>query len=40
MTIHRKTNWIAGANLIMVKYDRVNTAQAMRFMSYFQWDRE
>jgi hypothetical protein len=39
MTIRRKINWIAGANLIMTKYERVNTSQATRFTSYFQWDR-
>lgn len=38
MTIRRKINWVAGANLIMVKYDRVTTEQATRFTSYFQWD--
>jgi hypothetical protein len=39
MTLRRKINWIAGANLIMAKYDRVTTTQAKRFTSYFQWDR-
>jgi hypothetical protein len=36
MTIKRKTNWIAGANLILIKYKRVETPQEVRFMSYFQ----
>lgn len=39
MTVHRKTNWITGAKLILSKYDRIDTPQAARFTSYFQWDR-
>lgn len=39
MKIHRKTNWVEGAKLIMVQYARVDTPQAARFTSYFQWDR-
>lgn len=39
MTIRRKLTWITGANLILTKYDRAQTSQADRFMSFFQWDR-
>jgi hypothetical protein len=40
MTLRQKIKWIAGANLIMIKYDRAtSTVQAKRFTSYFQWDR-
>lgn len=39
MKIHRKTNWISGANLILLKYQRNTTTQSERFTSYFQWDR-
>jgi hypothetical protein len=28
MKIHRKNNWIAGAQLILKKYDRIETTQA------------
>ena len=38
MKIRRKTNWVTGANLILTKYDRVNTAQSVQFTSFFQWD--
>jgi hypothetical protein len=39
MSIRRKTNWVAGANLILVKYERTTTVQTARFQSFFQWDR-
>jgi hypothetical protein len=39
MKIQRKTNWIAGANLIITKYERTSTTQSARFRSYFQWDK-
>jgi hypothetical protein len=38
MQIQRKTNWITGANLILMKYERSTTVTSERFMSYFQWD--
>jgi hypothetical protein len=39
MKLQRKTNWIAGANLILTKYERSTTTQSARFKSYFQWDK-
>jgi hypothetical protein len=39
MKLHRKINWVEGAKLLLVKYDRLDTEQAARFTSYFQWDR-
>jgi hypothetical protein len=38
MKLHRKNNWIAGANLILMKYDRATTNQSARFTSFFQWN--
>jgi ribonuclease HI len=38
MKLHRKTNWITGANLILTKYERSTTNQSARFTSYFIWD--
>lgn len=38
MKVHRKSNWITGAKLILKNYERIDTAQAARFTSYFQWD--
>ena len=38
MRLQRKTNWIAGANLIIAKYERTTSEQSMRFRSFFQWD--
>jgi hypothetical protein len=38
MKIHRKTNWITGATIILTKYERSTTLQSARFTSYFQWD--
>jgi hypothetical protein len=34
-----KQTRIAGANLILTKYERGSTAQSARFKSYFQWDK-
>jgi hypothetical protein len=39
MTLYWKINWVEGARLILVQYDRVATPQAARFTLYFQWDR-
>jgi hypothetical protein len=40
MKLQKKTNWIAGANLILTKYERATTVQSSeRFTSYFQWDK-
>jgi hypothetical protein len=39
MKLKRKENWIAGAKLIITKYERTTTEQSQRFTSYFQWDR-
>lgn len=39
MTTYRKTNWIAGAILILTKYERTTTVQSAWFKSFFQWDR-
>jgi hypothetical protein len=39
MTLHRKINWVAGANLILTKYERAMTVQSAKFKSFFQWDR-
>jgi hypothetical protein len=39
MTLHRKINWVAGANLILTKYKRAITVQSAKFQSFFQWDR-
>jgi len=38
MKIQRKTNWIAGAQLILARYERSTSLQSARFASYFQWD--
>jgi hypothetical protein len=38
LKLQKKTNWIAGANLILNKYERSTTLQSERFTSYFQWD--
>lgn len=39
MSILRKTNWVAGANLILTKYEHTTTVQSAWFQSFFQWDR-
>jgi hypothetical protein len=36
--LQKKLNWIAGANLIMTRYERTTSSQSERFKSYFQWD--
>jgi hypothetical protein len=38
MKVRRKTNWITGANLVLMKYDRAVSPQSERFKSFFQWD--
>jgi exonuclease III len=38
MKLRRKINWVAGANLILTKYERTTSVQSARFRSYFQWD--
>jgi hypothetical protein len=39
MKLHRKYDWVEGAQHILTKYDRITTEQAAKFRSYFQWNR-